>query len=81
MFANFLTLTTWIVAFSGGKDLTVVLLVYEMLLSLPKRKRKKVFVVMSDTKVESPVIERLSQETMKILNESSKDLGLRSNNS
>lgn len=67
----------WIVAFSGGKDSTVVLqLVYEMLLSLPKEKRKKVFIVMSDTKVESPVIEDYLQETMKVLNQSSKELGL-----
>ncbi len=67
----------WIVAFSGGKDSTVVLqLVYEMILSLPKDKRKKVFVVMSDTKVESPVIEDYLIETMRVLNESSKELGL-----
>ena len=78
LLANFLADSRpWIVAFSGGKDSTVVLqLVYEMLLSLPKEKRKKVFVVMSDTKVESPVIEDYLQETMKILNESAKDLGL-----
>lgn len=78
LLANFLADSRpWIVAFSGGKDSTVVLqLVYEMLLSLPKEKRKKVFVVMSDTKVESPVIEDYLQETMKILNESSKELGL-----
>lgn len=78
LLANFLADSRpWIVAFSGGKDSTVVLqLVYEMLLSLPKEKRKKVFVVMSDTKVESPVIEDYLKETMKILNESSKDLGL-----
>lgn len=78
LLANFLADSRpWIVAFSGGKDSTVVLqLVYEMLLSLPKEKRKKVFVVKSDTKVESPVIEDYLKETMKILNESSKDLGL-----
>lgn len=78
LLANFLADSRpWIVAFSGGKDSTVVLqLVYEMLLSLPKEKRKKVFVVMSDTKLESPVIEDYLKETMKILNESSKDLGL-----
>ena len=78
LLANFLADSRpWIVAFSGGKDSTVVLqLVYEMLLSLPKEKRKKVFVVMSDTKVESPVIEDYLQETIKILNESSKELGL-----
>lgn len=67
----------WIVAFSGGKDSTVVLqLVYEMVLSLPKEKRKKIFVVMSDTKVESPVIEDYLKDTMKMLNESSKELDL-----
>ena len=47
----------WVVTFSGGKDSTTVLhLTIEMLLELPKEKRKKVFIVASDTLVEMPII-------------------------
>ena len=64
----------WIIAFSGGKDSTVVLqLVYELVLSLPIDQRKKVFVVMSDTKVESPVVEDYLENTMSMLNDSAKE--------
>ena len=48
----------WIVAFSGGKDSTLLLqTVWEVLLSLPKSQRKrKIYVVGNDTLVESPLI-------------------------
>ena len=48
----------WIVAFSGGKDSTMVAqLVYYMLANLPPRDRhKQVYVLASDTRVETPVI-------------------------
>lgn len=47
----------WIVAYSGGKDSTLVLqLVYEMLLSLPADKLKPVHVIASDTLVEAPIV-------------------------
>jgi DNA sulfur modification protein DndC len=48
----------WILGFSGGKDSTLLAqLVFEMLLSLPPRKRQRpVHVVANDTLVESPVI-------------------------
>jgi DNA sulfur modification protein DndC len=47
----------WVVTFSGGKDSTTVLhLTMEMLLELPKAKRKKIFIVASDTLVEMPII-------------------------
>lgn len=48
----------WIIGFSGGKDSTTVLsLVYGALLRLPKEKRHKhVYVVSSDTLVETPVV-------------------------
>ncbi len=49
----------WVVTFSGGKDSTTILqLTIEMLLELPKEKRKKIFIVASDTFVEMPVIEK-----------------------
>ena len=48
----------WVIAYSGGKDSTLVLqLVCELLLSLPrKQRRKEVHVVANDTLVESPLI-------------------------
>jgi DNA sulfur modification protein DndC len=47
----------WIVAYSGGKDSTLVLqLVYEMLCSLGERAAKPVHVIASDTMVEAPQI-------------------------
>ncbi|GLQ12072.1 hypothetical protein GCM10007913_40040 [Devosia yakushimensis] len=50
--------TPWIIGFSGGKDSTLLAqLAFEMLLSLPPRRRTRtVHVVANDTLVESPVI-------------------------
>ena len=55
----------WIIGFSGGKDSTALLqLVYYAIIKLPPRERKKrVYVIASDTRVETPLIsERLKQE-------------------
>ncbi|OPY36397.1 MAG: hypothetical protein A4E35_01936 [Methanoregula sp. PtaU1.Bin051] len=54
----------WIVGLSGGKDSTCITqLVYEMLLGLPPEKRKKkVFVLSSDTLVESPIADKRRKE-------------------
>ncbi|MCI0529587.1 MAG: DNA phosphorothioation system sulfurtransferase DndC [Nitrospira sp.] len=55
----------WIVGFSGGKDSTILVqFVYMMLLSIqPEERRKKVFVLTSDTKVEIPsIVERIERE-------------------
>jgi len=48
----------WVIGFSGGKDSTAVLrLIFESILELPASSRNKpVFVVSSDTLVETPVI-------------------------
>lgn len=49
----------WVVAYSGGKDSTLVLqLVMEMLSGLPQEKLKPVHVISSDTGVEPPNIAR-----------------------
>ena len=49
----------WVIAYSGGKDSTLVLqLVYEMLCSLPAEKSKPIHVISSDTGVEPPNIAR-----------------------
>ncbi|MBX3650512.1 MAG: DNA phosphorothioation system sulfurtransferase DndC [Burkholderiales bacterium] len=61
----------WVIGYSGGKDSTAVLrLVYEALLTLPAAERKKpVFVVSSDTLVETPVVVNLITETILRVNE------------
>lgn len=48
----------WVVAWSGGKDSTVVLgLVTEVIKALPPEQRKRhVHVIMSDTRVENPIL-------------------------
>lgn len=48
----------WIVAYSGGKDSTLLLqLVWETLLSLaPEKRRREVHVIANDTLVESPIV-------------------------
>jgi len=48
----------WVIGYSGGKDsTTVVELVYKMLLSLsPEERKKKVYIVSSDTLIENPLI-------------------------
>ena len=51
-------LDPWVVAYSGGKDSTLLLqLTWEMLASLPVHdRRRKVYVVGNDTLVESPLV-------------------------
>ena len=48
----------WIVAYSGGKDSTLLLqLVWEILQSLaPEERRRQVYVIANDTLVESPIV-------------------------
>lgn len=47
----------WVVAYSGGKDSTLVLhLVYEVLVELGPEAFKPVYVISSDTQVEAPIV-------------------------
>ncbi len=64
----------WIIGFSGGKDsTTVVSLIYQALLSLSSDERSKhVYVVSSDTLVETPVVEDMIQEVLDRINECAK---------
>jgi DNA sulfur modification protein DndC len=59
-------LRPWVIGYSGGKDSTAILqLVYLAILSLPEEERQKpVFVVSSDTLVETPVIVNLITGTL-----------------
>lgn len=56
----------WVVAYSGGKDSTLVLqLVMELLLELGPKARKPVYVLSSDTRVEAPNVSEYVMESMK----------------
>ncbi len=58
----------WVIAFSGGKDSTLVLqLVYEMLEYLEPSQYKPVYVLISDTQVEPPIIEDYIDKTLELI--------------
>jgi len=64
----------WVIGFSGGKDSTMTLqLVWEALSRLPKSERtKSVYVISSDTLVESPVISSFIRGIIDKINAASK---------
>lgn len=68
----------WIIGFSGGKDSTAVLsLVYSALLRLsPERRHKPIYVVSSDTLVETPVVVDLIKSVLDQVNQAAKEDGL-----
>ena len=63
----------WMIGYSGGKDSTLLCqLVFEMLQDLPKEERKKkVYIVTSDTLVENPIVKNYMHEMNKAINEAS----------
>ncbi|MDD5297004.1 MAG: DNA phosphorothioation system sulfurtransferase DndC [Rhodocyclaceae bacterium] len=67
----------WIVAFSGGKDSTLLLqLVYELLLELGKQAGKTVHVVSSDTGVEAPNVSAYLARTLECIAHGAQEAGL-----
>ncbi len=59
----------WVVAFSGGKDSTVLLeLIYRMLISLSPENYKPVYIISSDTLVEPPNISLFLDKTLAQIN-------------
>ena len=68
----------WVVGFSGGKDSTVVTqLVYHAVATLPQdQKKKPVFVISSDTLVETPMVTNLISGTLERLGKQAKKNGL-----
>ncbi|WP_108124331.1 DNA phosphorothioation system sulfurtransferase DndC [Saccharospirillum mangrovi] len=68
----------WIIGFSGGKDSTTVLsLIYSALVALPESERSKhVYVVSSDTLVETPVVVDLINHVLKQINVNATEQGL-----
>lgn len=68
----------WVVGYSGGKDSTCTLqLVWTALAALPpEQRRKPVYVISSDTLVETPVIVRYIDETLQKIDAASHTQGL-----
>lgn len=68
----------WVIGYSGGKDSTsITQLVYTAVLELaPEQRHKPVFVVSSDTLVETPLVINLITGTLDKINESAKVLGI-----
>lgn len=68
----------WVIAYSGGKDSTLLLqVIWESIAALPKRHRvRQVYVVGNDTLVESPLVIRHLQESMRRISESAISGGL-----
>ena len=68
----------WILGFSGGKDSTcMVQLIWNALAKLPPGKlSKKVFIISSDTLVESPKVAQQMASTLEIMGEAARKAGL-----
>ena len=68
----------WVIGYSGGKDSTATLqLVWKALEGLaPEDRQKPVFVIASDTKVETPVIVGYIDSTLRRINETAKATGM-----
>ena len=64
----------WVIGYSGGKDSTAVLqLVWKALEGLPVvERRKQIFVIASDTGVETPVIVGYINDTLRRINETAR---------
>lgn len=68
----------WIIGFSGGKDSTTVLsLIYSALQGFPANQRKKqIYVVSSDTLVETPVVVDMVKSVLDLINTQARKEGL-----
>ncbi len=68
----------WVIGYSGGKDSTAVLqLIWNALAELPLEQRQKpVYVIASDTKVETPVIVDFIDTTLRLINQKAAETGM-----
>lgn len=69
----------WMIGYSGGKDSTAtVQLVWMALQRLPEKKRnsKPIYIMNTDTLVESPVVSKWVKKSLQLMNKSSKEQGL-----
>lgn len=63
----------WLIGYSGGKDSTLlVALVYEAISRLPESvRKKKVYIITSDTLVENPIVKKYMHDSSNHINEAS----------
>lgn len=68
----------WVVGYSGGKDSTVLVqLIFQAIAKLPEEKRhKKIYVISSDTLVETPLIIASINKTLKRIEDKAFELDL-----
>ena len=68
----------WIVAYSGGKDSTLLLhLTWEVAMSIPpEQHRRRIYIVSNDTLVESPLVIRHLRESLVVIGEAAREAGL-----
>jgi len=68
----------WVIGYSGGKDSTCALqMIWNAVAKLPKKKRKKpIYVLSSDTLVETPVIVEYINQAIDGINRAAADQGL-----
>lgn len=68
----------WVIGYSGGKDSTsVVQLVFMMLQKLPKEERKKkVYIVSSDTLIENPIVLGFLKQNSNAIDEAAEKLDI-----
>jgi DNA sulfur modification protein DndC len=68
----------WVIGYSGGKDSTCALqLIWTAVAKLPPEQRKKpIYVLSSDTRVETPIIVRYIDQTLERINLAAKEQGL-----
>ena len=70
--------TPWVLGYSGGKDSTATLQVVWNAVSMlpPEKRHKKVYVISSDTFVETPVIVNHIDSNLAAINRAAKEQGL-----
>ena len=68
----------WIVAYSGGKDSTLLLqLVWEAALATePEKRSRRIYVVSNDTLVESPLVINHLNKSVSVIREAANRMGL-----
>jgi len=65
----------WLIGYSGGKDSTLLVsLVYEAIKRLDKKDRKKkIYIITSDTMVENPIVKNYMHNSSRNINDASKE--------